>query len=67
MNAVAPGLIETEMISGMKQEMVERIVKSSSLGRIGRGEEVAEAVAFLASDRASYITGQCLAIDGGIV
>lgn len=66
-NAVAPGLIETEMIAGMKQEMVEKIVKSSSLGRIGRGEEVAEAVVFLASDRASYITGQCLAIDGGIV
>jgi len=66
-NAVAPGLIETEMIAGMKQEMVEKIVKSSSLGRIGRGEEVADAVAFLASDRASYITGQCLAIDGGII
>lgn len=66
-NAVAPGLIETEMISAMKQELVEKIVKSSSLGRIGRGEEVADAVLFLASDAASYVTGQCLVVDGGIV
>lgn len=66
-NAVAPGLIETEMISAMKPEMVESIVKKSSLGRIGRAEEVAEVVAFLASERASYITGQCLVVDGGIV
>jgi 3-oxoacyl-[acyl-carrier protein] reductase len=66
-NAVAPGLIETEMIAAMKPDMVERIVKSSSLGRIGRAEEVAGAVAFLASEQASYITGQCLVVDGGIV
>ena len=66
-NSVAPGLIETEMIAGMKQELVAQIVKNSALGRIGRAEEVAEAVAFLASDRATYITGQCLVVDGGIV
>ena len=66
-NAVAPGLIETEMIAGMKQEMVEKVVKGSALGRIGKPEEVAEAVAFLASDRAAYITGHCLVVDGGIV
>ena len=66
-NAVAPGLIETEMIAGMKQELVAQIVKSSALGRIGRAEEVAEAVAFLASARSAYITGQCLVVDGGIV
>lgn len=66
-NAVAPGLIDTDMITAMKPEQVERIVKSAALGRIGRVEEVAEAVTFLASDRASYITGQCLIVDGGIV
>jgi 3-oxoacyl-[acyl-carrier protein] reductase len=66
-NAVAPGLIHTEMIAAMKPEMVERIVKSASLGRIGRAEEVAEVVAFLASERASYITGQCMVVDGGVV
>jgi 3-oxoacyl-[acyl-carrier protein] reductase len=66
-NAVAPGLIDTEMTAALKPGMVEMIVKSASLGRIGRAEEVAEVVAFLASERASYITGQCLVVDGGMV
>jgi len=66
-NAVAPGLIETELIATLKPGFVETIVKSTSLGRIGTCEEVAEAVLFLASARASYITGQCLIVDGGIV
>jgi 3-oxoacyl-[acyl-carrier protein] reductase len=66
-NAVAPGLIDTAMIAAMKPEQVERIVNSAALGRIGRAEEVACAVAFLASGSASYITGQCLIVDGGIV
>jgi 3-oxoacyl-[acyl-carrier protein] reductase len=66
-NTVAPGLIDTEMVASLKQELVEGILKSSSLRRIGKPEEVAEAVAFLASDRAAYITGQCLIVDGGIV
>ncbi|MCE1227567.1 MAG: 3-oxoacyl-ACP reductase FabG [Geobacteraceae bacterium] len=66
-NAVAAGLIETEMTAGLKQDQVERIVKSSALGRIGQPEEVAEAVAFLASASAGYVTGQCLVVDGGIL
>jgi 3-oxoacyl-[acyl-carrier protein] reductase len=66
-NTVAPGLIDTEMIASLKPDLVEGIIKSSSLRRIGRPEEVADAVAFLASDRAAYITGQCLIVDGGIV
>jgi 3-oxoacyl-[acyl-carrier protein] reductase len=66
-NSVVAGLISTEMTAVLKQDIVDRIVKSSSLGRIGRTEEVADAVLFLASERASYITGQSLIVDGGIV
>lgn len=66
-NALVAGLISTDMTAGLKQDIVDRIVKSSALGRLGAPEEVAEAVLFLASERASYITGQSLIVDGGIV
>ncbi len=66
-NAVAPGLIESEVVSKMPKEKLEAIVKSSSLGRVGKPEEVAQAVAFLASEHSSYITGQTIVVDGGIV
>jgi 3-oxoacyl-[acyl-carrier protein] reductase len=66
-NAVVAGLIKTDMTEGLKQDIVERIVKSSALGRIGTPEEVADAVLFLASERASYVTGQSLIVDGGII
>ena len=66
-NAVAPGLIESEVVSKMPKEKVGAIIKSCSLGRIGKPEEVARAVLFLASDQSDYVTGQTIVVDGGIV
>jgi len=66
-NAVAPGLIESEVVSKMPKEKVEAIIKSSSLGRIGKPEDVAQAVLFLASEDSNYITGQTIVVDGGII
>jgi 3-oxoacyl-[acyl-carrier protein] reductase len=66
-NAVTAGMIDTDMTARLKPEVVEGVVKGSALGRIGRPEEVAAAVLFLASAQASYITGQSLIVDGGIV
>ena len=66
-NAVAPGLIESDVVSRMPKEKVEAITKSSSLGRIGKPEEVAQAVLFLASEHSNYITGQTIIVDGGII
>ncbi len=65
-NAIAAGLIKTEMTDGLNQDMVGRIIESSSLRRMGMPQEVASAALFLASPYASYITGQTLTVDGGI-
>lgn len=65
-NAVAPGFIETDMLSELKPEYKEAITKRVPLGRTGKAEEVAKAVKFLASDAAHYITGQTIIIDGGL-
>lgn len=64
-NAIAPGLIGTEMSMGIPEEIRQRMVAAIPLHRMGRPEEVAELAAFLASERASYITGQVVVIGGG--
>jgi hypothetical protein len=66
-NAVAPGFVLTELTQGLAEEWKARIIEQTPLGRFGTVEEVAYAVAFLASDEAAYITGQVLAVDGGLV
>jgi len=66
-NAVAPGLIETDWLARVPREKVEAIIKQTALGRVGRPEEVAHAVLFLASKGSDYITGQTVIVDGGIV
>ena len=65
-NAVAPGFIETDMTAAMTDAAREATLAMIPAGRLGQAQEVARAVAFLASDDAAYITGQVLAIDGGM-
>lgn len=64
-NSVAPGLINTQMLELKKQDKVEEIIRESCIKRMGTPEDVANAVVFLASDNASFITGQVLRVDGG--
>lgn len=65
-NAVAPGFVDTEILFAMPPETLEAALKLVPLGRKGQPEEIAYAVAFLASDQAAYITGQVLGVDGGM-
>ena len=65
-NAIAPGFIETDMTAILKPEVKEGILKSIPAGKIGSPDDVAKAVSFFASPSASYITGQVLAVDGGM-
>ncbi len=66
-NAVAPGLIETDMTSVLPDEIRKNILNKIPLGSLGQPDDIASAVAFLASPEAKYITGQVLAVDGGMV
>ena len=66
-NAVAPGFVETAMTSGLPEDLKQTALKLIPLGRIGTPEDVANAVAFLASEEASYITGHVLNVNGGIL
>ena len=65
-NVVAPGMIETDMTKDLPDTVKENMFHNIPLGRIGKPEEIAAAVAFLASEEAGYITGQVLAVDGGM-
>jgi len=65
-NAVAPGYIPTDLTASLPQELVEKVIEMTPLGRAGSSEEIASAVAFLVSDEASFITGVVLRVDGGL-
>lgn len=66
-NCVAPGVIDTDMVQVLGQETLRDLAEQTPLGRLGRPEDIAHAVAFLASDKASFITGQVLGADGGFI
>jgi len=66
-NAVAPGFVATDLLSRLPEEKLAEYLRGVPLGRIGRPEEVAAVIDFLASDECSYVTGQTLSVDGGLV
>ena len=66
-NCVAPGVIETDMVKVLGEETLKDLAEQTPLGRLGKPEDIAAAVAYLASDKASFVTGQVLAVDGAFV
>lgn len=66
-NCVAPGVINTDMVQVLGEETLDMLAQDTPVGRLGRPEEIASVVAFLASDAASYITGQIITADGGFM
>ena len=67
MNCVAPGVVDTEMNACYDEEAMEALAEKTPLGKIGDPEEIAKAIFFLASENASFITGQTLTVDGGFI
>jgi len=65
-NAIAPGFVATEMTASLGEKVTEGVKERIPLGRLGEARDIAEAVLFLASGAASYITGHCLTVDGGM-
>ncbi|MBE5954457.1 MAG: 3-oxoacyl-[acyl-carrier-protein] reductase [Lachnospiraceae bacterium] len=65
-NAIAPGFIETDMTAKLSENVVDEMMKNIPMKKLGAGEDIANAVVFLASDMASYITGQVICVDGGM-
>ena len=66
-NCIEPGVIDTDMNAGLDEASLNELIEATPLCRIGKPEDIANAVFFFASDEASFITGQCLGVDGGIV
>jgi 3-oxoacyl-[acyl-carrier protein] reductase len=66
-NAIAPGFIETDMINTLPEDYINNIIQQTAIKRLGRAEDVSNLVVFLASDEASYITGQVISVDGGMI
>jgi len=66
-NAVAPGFVPTELTASLPEELKAKMLELTPLGRFGTAEDMANAVAFFVSDEASYITGQVLSVDGGMI
>ena len=66
-NCVAPGVIDTDMVQVLGQETLDALAEQTPLGRLGTPEDIAHAVAFFASDKASFLTGQVLTADGGFI
>jgi len=66
-NAIAPGYVPTDLTADLPQDLVEGFLQLTPLGRPGTADDIAHAVAFFASDEASYITGQVLSVDGGMM
>jgi NAD(P)-dependent dehydrogenase (short-subunit alcohol dehydrogenase family) len=66
-NAIAPGVTETEMVERVDKQLIERLKSITPIGRIGDPQEIANAVVWLLSDKASFVLGHTLLVDGGVV